>query len=63
MHYSQSNPGLIGPGGDVNEEYCKIKAVQSQLAEILGLVGTLDLVPGKFVFICSHSALYDFGHH
>lgn len=48
IYYGQSNPGLIGPGGEVREALCKVKVVQSQLAEAQGIISMLAYLPGRF---------------
>lgn len=35
--------------GDVDEKLCKIPAIQSELAKIIGLKSTFDAIPGKYL--------------
>jgi len=44
-YYAEHNPSLIGPGGSVDERYCKIDGVQDSLAELLGWVYFSNSVP------------------
>ena len=46
QYYQEVNPGLIGPGGVVDEKLCKINAVQNQVALLIGWLRAFDYAPG-----------------
>lgn len=45
-YYWRHDPSMIEPGGDVAEERCKENDIQVQLAFIVGLISTLELICG-----------------
>lgn len=47
--YRGRDPSLIAPGGSVDERYCKLDAIQSELAIIRGWKLAFDALPGKSI--------------
>lgn len=45
-HYYVFDPSLIGSGGNIDEQLCKIGQVQGPLARIRGWKSLLDTIPG-----------------
>lgn len=50
-YYQEHDPSLIGPGGVVEERYCKIENVQSQIALLKGWFEFFSGLPGLFLAI------------
>jgi MFS family permease len=48
-HFARHNPSLIPPSDNVPEHDCKIDAVQTELAKLIGLITTLGIICGEFV--------------
>jgi hypothetical protein len=46
-YYSKEDPSLIAPDGSVEEKYCKLEQIQSELAIMRGLIGFLEAIPGQ----------------
>jgi hypothetical protein len=49
-YYLDHYPPAVQPDGNVPEEFCKIDAVQEELAYLLGLITTLMVVCGECSF-------------
>ena len=47
QYYQEVDPGLIGPGGVVDEALCKVNSVQSQIALLIGWLRFFDYAPGN----------------
>jgi len=45
-YYRGADPSVIGPDGHVPEGLCKLDAIQSSLANLRGIMGLLEAVPG-----------------
>ena len=50
-HYEGPNAGFIGRNGNVDEQHCKISAVQQELALLRGWLDFFDYLPGLFLAI------------
>ena len=46
-YYRSVNPDVIGPDGDVPSSLCQVKDIQRRLAEVRGMLGMLQMVPGQ----------------
>ena len=46
-YYFQRDPSVIGPGGSIPEELCKLNQVQQQLAWLQGIMETTVIVCGE----------------
>lgn len=47
-YYSAHDPSVIDDHGNIDEEVCKIDAVQRRLAWLMGIMDTLWIVGGEF---------------
>lgn len=50
-YYTEYDPGKIGPGGEVEEELCKVKDVQTELAAVKGYMEFFDGLMSIFLAI------------
>ncbi|MCJ1351791.1 MAG: hypothetical protein MMC33_001775 [Icmadophila ericetorum] len=50
-YYEEHDPSLIGEDGLVEEKYCKVESVQSQVAYLKGWYGFFGSLPGLFLAI------------
>lgn len=46
-YYSQNDPSVIGPGGNIEERLCKADAIQAGLGRIQGFMDTTWIVGGR----------------
>ena len=49
--YEANDPTRIEPGGSVDEQYCKIDSVQTELALLKGWMDFFDYLPGVFLAV------------
>jgi hypothetical protein len=47
-YYSAYDPGVIGPGGSIDERLCKVEIVQQDLASLRGWKAFFDALPSQY---------------
>lgn len=52
-YYASTDPKIIGPGGSVDEDLCKIDSVQTSLGWIQGVMDTIWIGGGEFKLCAS----------
>jgi hypothetical protein len=45
-YYREVDPSVIGKNGTVDEKLCKLPVIQSNLANLRGIIGFLEAIPG-----------------
>jgi len=45
-YYQKVDPSVIAPNGDIDESLCKLDVIQSELANMRGLLGSVESLPG-----------------
>jgi hypothetical protein len=52
-YYSEHNPGLIDPVGNIPERFCKLQEIQEDLASMRGWFGSIEGLIGRFRSVLS----------